>query len=122
MQSIEGRHTVVLRMFNEREGSWKVTTDRLDALTSPPTGMDPRHASTISDMVDSALDGGKTWGLTAERYGAIHNYLAMAQAPAPEAIKGVVQRMKVGGIRDGVSDREWFIDAMKELVELMDRK
>ena len=117
-----GRHDVVLRMFNDRSSGWEVTDDRIDALASVPSGLDERHAVAIADMVDAAVEGAKRWGMSTERFLAIHEYLVFIRTPTTQTIKDVIRRMQLGGIRDGVSDRDWFVEAMKVLLAIEESK
>ena len=115
---VEKRHAVVLRMFNDRSSGWEVTDDRLDALIAIPSGLGGQHTSTISDMVDSAVEGGNRWRMTTERYVALREYLSLIRAPTKQNVRDVIQRMQLGGLRDGVADKEWFDEAMKVLLSV----
>jgi hypothetical protein len=115
-ENIGERHSTVLRMFNERSSSWAVTDDRVNALASIPVGLEGRHVSTITAMVDAAVEGAKHWGLTAERFSALRRFVELANSPAKHDIANVIQRMQLGGMRDGVADREWFVAAMEILL------
>ena len=112
------RHAVVLRMFNDRSPAWEVTEDRIDALVAVPSGLEKRHAETIASMIDIAIEGSKSWGMTTERFTALQQYLALVMAPTMQTIRDLIRRTQLGGVRDGVAGREWFIDTMKLLLHL----
>ena len=112
------RHAVVLRMFNDRSPEWEVTDERVDALASIPSGMEERHITTITKMVESAVEGIKRWGLTTERFVALRQYIALIRAPTSRETRDVIRQMQLGGMRDGVADREWFRNTMKLLLNL----
>lgn len=113
---VEKRHDVVLRMFNDRSSGWEITDDRLDALIAIPSGLEEKHSLAIADMVDTALVGAKRWGMTTERYLALREYLTLVRAPTRQTVRDVIQRLQLGGLRDGVADRDWFIETMKVLL------
>jgi hypothetical protein len=119
---LEGRHEVVLRMFNDRSTGWEVTDDRIDALASIPSGLEEKHAASIADMVDTAVEGARRWGMTTERFLALRQYLVLVRAPTVQSIKDVIQQMQLGGIRDGVADRDWFLEAVKMLLAIEESK
>jgi hypothetical protein len=109
-------------MFNDRSSGWEVTDDRLDALAAVPSGLDERHAVAIADMVDTAVEGAKRWGMSTERFLAIREYLVLVRTPTTQTIKDVIRRMQLGGIRDGVADRDWFVEATKILLAIEESK
>lgn len=119
---LEGRHEVVLRMFNDRSTGWEVTDDRIDALVSVPSGLEEQHAVSIADMVDTAVEGARRWGMTTERFLALRQYLVLIRTPTVQSIKDVIQQMQLGGIRDGVADRDWFLEAVKMLLAIEESK
>jgi len=119
---IEDRHAIVLRMFNNRSSEWEVTDERIDALAAIPRGLEKRHAETFADMVDSAVEGIKGWGLTTERFTALQQYIALINSPTPQDIRDVIQQAQLGALRDGVADREWFVNAVKLLQKLEGEK
>ncbi len=116
-RTIDARHAIVLRMFNERVSLWEVTNDRLDALVEVPSGLEKRHIDTIQEMVSAAIEGTKSWTMTTERYVALQQYLALVMMPSIHAVRDVIQRAQLGGVRDGVAGREWFVEAMKLLLK-----
>lgn len=105
-------------MFNDRSSKWKVTDDRVDALVAVPSGLEKDHVETIADMVDVAVEGAGEWGMTTERFVALRGYIDLIMAPTAETIRDVIRRVQLGGLRDGVADRGWFVDAMKILLDL----
>jgi hypothetical protein len=119
---LEGRHEVVLRMFNDRSTGWEVTDDRIDALALIPSGLEEKYAVSIADMVDTAVEGARRWGMTTERFLALRQYLVLIRAPSVQTIKDVIQQMQLGGIRDGVADRDWFLEAVKMLLAIEESK
>lgn len=107
-------------MFNDRSSSstWEITDDRVNALVAVPGGLQKRHAETIISMVDVAVEGAESWGMTTERFTALQQYLLLIQAPTIQTIRDVIQRMQLGGLRDGVAHQEWFVDAVKILLHM----
>ena len=116
--AIEERHAVVLRMFNDRSPQWEITDERLDALAAVPSGLEKRHVETIADMVNTAIEGVPSWGLTTERFVALRQYIHLAGVPTAQTIRDIIQQAQLGGLRDGVAGRGWFVSMMDLLLKL----